>query len=152
MMGEGGEGGIGLVKGAGTVSIPALDDAQITQVVSGNTLRTEHHFAYHFDKSGSAEGWEVKWEKVDASKCKTEDLENGECWTSKTVKLPAAKWSVNGGKLCLSPGVPAVTGAGDCAEVYIILNKVGLYGSDGKLVGKGSDLHAGKKLDEKAAR
>jgi hypothetical protein len=152
MMGEGGEGGIGLVKGDGTVSIPQLKDTQITQVVSGNTLRTEHHFAYHFDASGSAEGWDTEYSKVDPSQCKQEDLENGECWTAKQVQLPNSKWSVSGDKLCLSPAVPAITGSGDCAEVYLILNKVGLYGADGKLVGKGSDLYAGKQLGETASR
>jgi hypothetical protein len=152
MMGEGGEGGIGLTKGDRTVSIPQLKDAQITQVVSGNTLRTEHHFSYYFDAAGSAEGWDTEYNKVDASQCKKEDLENGECWTSKQVQLPSSKWSVAGDKLCLDPAVPAITGSGDCAEVYLILNKVGLYGADGKLVGKGSDLYAGKQLGEKASR
>jgi hypothetical protein len=50
------------------------------------------------------------------------------------------------------PAVAAATGAGDCADVCLILNKVGLYGSDGKLAGKGSDLCAGRKVDEKACR
>lgn len=151
MAGEGGEGGIGTIKGKRTVSVPALDDAQIRKVVSGNTLRTEYHLAYHLDPSGSAEGWEMLWEKVDPSKCAPGKLQNGECWMSRTVKLPASKWAARDDKLCISPRLSAVTGPGDCAEVYMVLNKVVLFGSDDKLVGKGSDLYKGRKLEEKVA-
>lgn len=151
LAGEGGEGGIGVVKGKRTVSVPALDDAQIKKVVSGNTLRTEYHLAYYLDPSGSAEGWEMQWEKVDPSKCAPQKLQNGECWVSKTLKLPASKWAVKGNQLCVTPTISAVTGAGNCAEVYMMLNKVALFGSDGKMVGKGSDLHKGRALDDKVA-
>lgn len=151
MAGEGGEGGIGTIKGKRTVSVPALDDAQIKKVVSGNTLRTEYHLAYYLDPSGSAEGFEILWEKVDPSKCAPDKLQNGECWTSRTVKLPPSKWAARDGKLCVTPKLASVTGAEGCAEVYMVLNKVALFSSDGKLVGKGSDLYKGRRLEEKIA-
>ena len=151
LAGEGGEGGIGVVKGTRSVSVPALDDAQIKKVVSGNTLRTEHHIAYYLNPSGTAEGWDIQYEKVAPAKCAPEKLQNGECWTATTLKFPASNWSVRDGKLCISPQLKAITGAGTCAEVYMVINKVVLFGSDGKMVGKGSDLHKGRKLEEKPA-
>ena len=150
LAGEGGEGGIGLSKKGDTVSIPALDEAQVKQAIGGNTLRIEHHNAYYFDKSGKGEGWEIKYSKVDVAKCgkgadASYELEDGECWHSETVKLPASQWSVRGNKLCTVPAVGPVTGKSGCVSVFLILNNVGLFDGD-KLVGKGKTLHKGRML------
>lgn len=150
LAGEGGEGGIGLIKKGDTVSIPALKDAQIKQAVSGNTLRVEHHSAYYLDPSGKGEGWEMKWNKVDPSKCAKDELEDGECWRSTTLKLPASKWSVRGNKLCTEPALAPVTGKSGCVSVYFILTNVGLYDGD-KMVGKGNSLLKGRQLEAKPA-
>ena len=151
LAGEGGEGGAGLRKEGDTVSFPALNDEQIRRAIAGNTLRLEQHSAYHFDKSGTGQGWEMKWSQVETSKCgkgadPSYSLENGECWRSETLKLPAAKWTVRDKKLCTDPAVLPVTGPKACASVFLILNNVALFDGD-KLIGKGNTLHAGRQLD-----
>ena len=150
--GEGGEGGLGLVKGKSSVTVPALNDSQITRLVAGNTLRSEYHFAAYFEQGGSIEGWSTKWTEHPASDCKPADLDDGKCWKSVTKQLPAAKWTVRNGTLCTEPAVPSLTGDGSCASVFLVLDRVVLYDKDNKIVGKGNDAYEGREIGETARR
>jgi hypothetical protein len=154
LAGEGGEGGIGIVKSGANLSIPALSEAQLTRAFSDNTLRNGNNLAYHFSKNGTAEGWQVDWKQVDVAKCANNsdpsyEMDEGECWHQVTEALPAAKWTVRDSMLCLEPALTALSENGGCFSAFFVLNKVALYDAKGGMSGKGYDLHAGKQLSAK---
>jgi hypothetical protein len=152
LAGEGGEGGLGMSPLRRVVTIPALNGAQIEKVLGGNTVRRED-YAIAFDANGKFSGWEKPWEKVGADKCaaaaksdKTYEVEHGECWHQLHVDIPAGTWKVEGDRLCTQPALRRVVAAVSCVSAALVLDRLALFDDSGKMLGKPSDLVAGKQL------
>jgi hypothetical protein len=149
--GEGGEEGIGLIYDAGRVVVPPLNEAQVTEALTGNTLRRQEAFALHFESGGRFSGWEIKWETVDAAQCaKGEpnyELEEGTCWHHSDVKIPQGTWSVRDGMLCTQPALVTAANANECVSMFILLDDIALFDKSGKMIGKGNELVQGKHLE-----
>ena len=152
--GEGGEGGAGLSPMWPSVTIPALSTADIRKVVSGNTLRTEHHVAWYFTPDQRIEGAYVEWKPTDAKSCPEPENPHdafyrgtdGVCYTYKLLESKGS-WSVRDNQLCLD--VAWATGRkNDCRYVAILLDDVALFDPHGKIDGKGMKLLEGRRLEK----
>jgi hypothetical protein len=151
--GEGGEGGAGLSPMWPTITIPALSSADIKKVVTGNTLRTDHHVAWHFLPDGRIEGSYVEWQGARNEQCPAKELStdavhrgtDGKCYAS--TNLPSkGTWSVKDNQLCVN--VTWSSGAkNDCRYVAILLDDIALFDSRGKIDGKGMKLLKGKSIE-----
>jgi hypothetical protein len=152
--GEGGEGGVGMTPMWPTISIPALSSADIPKVVSGNTLRTDHHVMWYFDPKGAIEGGYVDWKSTDQKNCPAKEDPNdrvhrgtdGVCYTSRWYPSKGT-WSVRDNQLCLD--VKWDTGSKNgCRHVAILLDDIALFDANGKIDGKGMKLLKGKSIAE----
>jgi hypothetical protein len=151
--GEGGEGGAGLSPMWPTITIPALSSADIKKVLTGNTLRTDHHVAWHFLPNGSIEGGYVEWKSAQSELCPAKEVAtdtvhrgtDGKCYAS-TVLPSKGTWSVKDNQLCVN--VTWSTGAkNDCRYVAILLDDIALFDGRGKIDGKGMKLLKGKSIE-----
>lgn len=150
--GEGGEGGAGLSPMWPTLTVPALTDAEIRKVVTGNTLSMEGHVNYYFTAAGAVEGNHTDWEKLaDAKQCPKREVEtdnlylNGDtCWKATVLPLKGA-WTTKNHQLCIN-----VTWTGgsknDCRYLAILLDDVAFFDATGHIDGKGHKLLKGKDL------
>ncbi len=158
LAGEGGEAGIGVGKLVhGQVSVPALNGAQITRSLSGNTLRRDHDFALHFAANGTFNGWEIVWSTVDKAKCTADDeddyeLEEGVCWHAANVKIPKGKWSVKDDRLCTEPALGRAAEGAPCVSIVFMLDSVAMFKPDGSMIGKAFEIVPDKRLEEVRAR
>lgn len=153
--GEGGEGGAGLTPMWPSVTAPALTGSDVQKLVTGNTLRTDGHVAWYFAPDKSIEGGYVEWSKAanDKSCPAKEDPKDafyrgtdGVCYTYKLYPSKGT-WSVKDNQLCVN--VSWATGKKeDCRYVTILLDDIALFGSDGKIDGKGMKVHKGKSIAE----
>lgn len=151
LAGEGGEGGLGLTYQPGQISFPALTSAQITQALTGNTLRRDNFFAMHFQPGGRYTGWASSWKKVEGKRCEGTPgreymLEHGECYRRTDMQVPDGAWSVKDGMLCVKPALKPATGDRECASVFLVLDRVALFDGKGAMLGKGNDLVEGRQL------
>lgn len=151
--GEGGQGGLGInplregIDGW-SFTVPALTGTQLTHAVSGNSLRSERHFAIYFATGGTYQGWSLSWAEAPVNQCPSLIGSNyrfmdGQCWLATDNKL-AGNWTVDDNRLCLSPGPERVTNGQECVHTALVLNSILFFGSDGQLIGKGSELVRGQ--------
>jgi hypothetical protein len=152
--GEGGEGGAGLSPMWPTITVPALSNADIKKLVTGNTLRTDGHVAWHFTPDGGIEGGYVEWTATKSESCPAKDDPkdafyrgtDNQCYTYKLYPSKGA-WSAKDNQLCVN--VTWSTGAkNDCRYVAILLDDIALFDSQGKIDGKGMKLLKGKAIAE----
>jgi hypothetical protein len=150
--GEGGKDGLGisrLLPGAGGFStrIPTLNAPQVQKAVAGNSLRSERHFAMHFEPDGHYRGWSLSWVKAPMAKCPGKSgpdygVFDGECWIAKENVL-VGRWMVRADALCLDPAPRGVTQGQGCVRAALLLNSLVFFGPDGRMIGKGADLVKG---------
>lgn len=152
--GEGGEGGAGLTAMWPSVVAPALSSADIEKVVSGNTLRTNGHFAWYFAADRSLEGGQTEWTPVERKLCPAKEVEtdtvylgtDGICYSYKLYPSKGS-WSVRDNQLCLN--ISWATGKkSDCRYLTILLDDLALFDGQGKIDGKGMKLLKGKSIAE----
>lgn len=152
--GEGGEGGAGLSPMWPSVVAPALSSSDIEKVVTGNTLRTDHHFAWYFAANRSIEGGEMVWTAVERKQCPTPEVAtdavhlgtDGVCYSSKWYPSKGT-WSVRDNQLCLN--LSWETGKkNDCRYITILLDDLALFDARGKIDGKGMKLLKGKAVNQ----
>jgi hypothetical protein len=152
--GEGGEGGAGLSPMWPSVVAPALSSSDIEKVVSGNTLRTDGHFAWYFGADRSVEGGQTEWTPVERKLCPAKEVDtdkvylgtDGICYTYKLYQSKGT-WSVRDNQLCLN--ISWSTGKkDDCRYLTILLDDLALFDARGKIDGKGMKLLKGKSIGE----
>lgn len=154
--GEGGEGGAGLTTMWPRISAPALTGDQVRMTITGNSIRSDEHHAFYFDKNGTVEGWYATWAKgPDAKACpKTEVAGDnffraGEACYLKTVVNFSGPWRISNHQVCASINWMGKT-QDPCWHVALLLDRVALFAASGKLEGKGNDLVRGKVLGQLA--
>lgn len=150
--GEGGKGGLGITPltysaGQWTFSVPALTGSQLNDAVIGNSLRSERHFALHFDRDGRYSGWSLNWSKASMARCPSKSGSNygvfdGECWVA-TENTLTGTWTVRSDQLCMNPAPRGVTEGRDCVRGALMLNSLVFFGPDGRMIGKGAELLPG---------
>jgi hypothetical protein len=158
--GEGGQDGLGIspLRKSGTgwaFSVPALTGGQVKQAVAGNSLRSENHFAVYFSPDGQFRGWALSWAQGPKDDCTSRKdpnrvLMEGQCWIGADTNL-SGSWTIKDDTLCLNPSPRPVTDGKQCVRAAIVLNSVLFFGSDGKMVRKGSDLRKGLQLARTSA-
>lgn len=154
LTGTGNEGGAGLSPMWPRVSAPALTGPEIRKVVAGNTLQTIENRGYYFAPDGRLEGWTAEWNQIDNfSACPKPEVagdpyylapKSNTCWT-KTATPLAARWKIEDHQLCIVGNVPDV-GNNPCSYVTILLDAVALFDQNGKVIGEGMKLTAGRTL------
>ncbi len=154
LAGEGGEGGIGLEYKSGTVTVPALKGAQISEALTGNTLARSSAFALHFRSGGKFSGWETKWVPVAAADCAKagsdenyEKGDDGSCEHRVTVQVPQGTWRIAGNLLCTQPALERAAGGNECTSAFLILDNLVLFDRSGKMMGKPNELLKGPRLE-----
>jgi len=150
--GEGGKDGLGISplvrSGDGWgFSVPALTAAQISKAVVGNSLRSERHFAVHFEPNGHYRGWSYSWSKGSLEQCSgnsgpTYGMFDGECWVA-TENTLSGGWKVARDTLCMMPAPRGVTAGQTCVRGALMLNSLVFFGPDGRMIGKGAELLPG---------
>lgn len=152
--GEGGEGGAGLTRMWPSVVAPALSNADLEKVVTGNTLSTGGHVAWYFAANRSIEGGFIDWKSTDKSRCPAKEDESdafylgtdGVCYTY-TTHPSKGTWSIRDNQLCLN--VTWATGKrDDCRYLTILLDDIALFDAQGQIDGKGMKLHKGKAIEQ----
>ena len=137
-----------------SVVAPALTGSDVEKLVTGNTLRTDGHVAWYFTPDKRIDGGYVEWKSTDTKLCPAKEdpkdaFYRGTDSVCYTYKLYPSKgtWSVRDNQLCVN--VTWDTGAkNDCRYVTILLDDVALFGSNGKIDGKGMKLLKGRSLGE----
>lgn len=154
LMGEGGEGGIGISRMRPSVSVPALTGEQIERAVRGNTLAIPYHYALHFETSGDVGGYTVEYQAAPGVEdCPQPEIRgddylyyDGNCSIRTSVPW-SGKWRVEDDRLCMNVEWPKGSEQ-DCYYVAFMLNSVALFKSNGQLSAKGHVLKKGMQGDE----
>lgn len=155
---EGGENGLGFTPleqqpdGKWSFSVPALNESQLEQAVTGNTFAREYAFAVHMAPSGQYEGWQRVWHQAELEDCPSEGSAkyphivngSGECWLATEEEITGS-WEIRGDQLCLDP-VPVRLADAQCNRVTLVLNSAVLWDENGNMFGKGTDLREGKSI------
>ena len=141
--------------GAYSLSVPALNAAQVRAALSGNTLRYENHFAIHFTRAGEYRGWSLTWVATPVERCPSKEgprhgVVEDECWLAQANHLQGT-WSLQGDLLCLNPPPAGVTGGERCVRSALMLDTIILFTPDGSMIDKGSDLRPGVDIGRKGA-
>lgn len=152
LAGEGGEGGLGMHKVWPTLSVPALNEAQIRQALPGNSLTMPYHYTIQLGASGSVGGYNIKYVPVELKRCpKTEVpgdgllLYEGVC--SQQINEPiTGTWKIADNRLCLDARWDSDKVA-QCFNVFFMLDSVALVSEDGSLWHKAHKLKAGAAPD-----